>query len=123
PYVITSLNAHGYGLAWFEQQADGNFLRHLILSDQPEQKTPQGVQFSELHALDLIDINCDGLPDIVTGKRYFAHGSHGPDALGAPVLYWFEMKRESGSQIQWIAHEIDYDSRVGTQSVAQRIDA
>jgi hypothetical protein len=123
PDVISSLNAHGYGLAWFEQMSDGNFHRHLILSDQPQQKSPQGVQFSELHAVDLIDINGDGLPGIVTGKRYFAHGSHGPDALGPAVLYWFELKRGDDSQhVQWISHEIDNDSGVGTQVVAKRID-
>ena len=121
PDVITSLAAHGYGLAWFEQQPDGSFEQHLIMGSKPEDN-PQGVKFSEPHAVDLIDINGDGLKDIVTGKRYFAHGSHGDvEPLAPAVLYWFELKRDNGN-VQWIAHLIDDDSGVGTQVVAKRIN-
>jgi len=121
PDIVTALQAHGYGLAWFEQKADGSFEKHLIMGSKPEEN-PQGVVFSELHAVDFIDINGDGLPDIVTGKRYFAHGSHGDvDALGPAVLYWFELQRDNG-QVKWVAHQIDNDSGVGTQVVAKRID-
>ena len=121
PDVITSLAAHGYGLAWFEQHPDGSFEQHLIMGNKP-QDNPQGIKFSQLHALDLIDVNGDGLNDIVTGKRYFAHGSHGDvEPLAPAVLYWFELKRDNG-QVRYIAHEIDNDSGVGTQVVARRIN-
>lgn len=121
PDVITSLAAHGYGLAWFEQRPDGTFDQHLIMGSKPEDN-PQGVKFSEPHALDLVDISGDGLKDIVTGKRYFAHGSHGDvEPLAPAVLYWFELRRDDG-KVRWIAHLIDDDSGVGTQVVARRID-
>ena len=69
--VITSLAAHGYGLAWFEQTNDGGVMgwtKHLIIGEKPEEN-PQGVAFSQLHAVALIDMNGDGLKDIVTGKQ------------------------------------------------------
>ena len=63
-------------------------------------------------------MNGDGLKDIVTGKRFWAHGPSGdPDANGQAVLYWFELKR-TGHEVQWIAHLIDDDSGVGTQVTA-----
>lgn len=36
-----------------------------------------GVKFSQLHSVEMADINGDGLLDIVTGKRFWAHGAHG----------------------------------------------
>ena len=48
-----------------------------------------------MHALDLVDMNGDGLKDIVTGKRFWAHGPHGDVEPNAPaVLYWFELRRD-----------------------------
>ncbi|MEA3209652.1 MAG: hypothetical protein QOE70_2709 [Chthoniobacter sp.] len=122
--VITSLAAHGFGLAWFEQTNDGGVVgwtKHVIVGDKPEQN-PQGIKFSQLHAVDLIDMNGDGLKDIVTGKRFWAHGPHGdvePEA--APVLYWFELKR-SGKEATFVGHLIDDASGVGTQVVAGDIN-
>src|SRR5690606_237634 len=43
--VVTSLVAHGYGLAWFEQVSEGGetrFVRHLIMGDEPADN-PYGV--------------------------------------------------------------------------------
>jgi hypothetical protein len=124
--VITSLQAHGYGLAWFEQAsgAEGRirWIKHLIVGAKP-QDSPQGVVFSEPHALDLVDIDGDGLKDIVTGKRWWAHGPHGDvDANGPAVLYWFQLIRHKGGPhggAEFIAHKIDDDSGVGTQVVAR----
>ena len=49
-----------------------------------------------MHAMDLADINGDGLKDIVTGKRFWAHGPHGDVEPKAPaVLYWFELRATS----------------------------
>ena len=122
--VITSLAAHGYGLVWFEQTNEGGAMgwtKHLIVGDKPEQN-PQGIVFSQLHAVDLIDMNGDGLKDIVTGKRFWAHGPTGDaDPNGTPVLYWFELKREGG-KASYVAHLIDGASGVGTQVSAGDIN-
>jgi hypothetical protein len=70
---------------------------------------------SQTHALEFKDINGDGSPDFITGKRWWAHGPRGdanPDA--PPVLLWFELSREGGKPT-WKEHQIDHNSGVGTQ--------
>jgi hypothetical protein len=124
--IVTSNNAHGWGLAWYKQGAKNDkgeptFAKQTILPDK-DAPGAAGFNFSQLHAVDLVDINGDGLKDIVTGKRYFAHGSKG-DAkpLDPPVLYWFELKRNADKSVQWVPHKVDDDSGVGTQIVASDI--
>ena len=65
----------------------------------------------------------DGLKDIVTGKRFWAHGNHGDPEPNAPaVLYWFKLVRHPDKQVDFIPHPIDNDSGVGTQVVAADIN-
>ena len=122
--VITSLYAHGYGLAWFEHVAtEGGiaFVRHVIMNEQPEDNR-YGVAFAELHALDLIDVDGDGLKDIVTGKRWWSHGAEGdPDVNPKPYLYWFRLVR-SAEGVDFVPHLIDDDTGIGVQVVAGDIN-
>jgi len=119
PDVIGSLAAHGYGLAWWEQVREGGaitFRRHLIMGDKPEHNR-YGVVFSQLHAIDLADMDGDGLKDIVVGKRFWAHGPQGDPEPNAPaVVYWFQLVRK-GQAVDFVPHRIDDDSGVGTQLV------
>lgn len=119
PDVIGSLDAHGYGLAWHEQVRTGGtiaFRRHLIMGARSEENR-HGVVFSQLHALALADIDNDGLEDIVTGKRFWAHGRDGDPEPNAPaVVYWFQLVR-NGASVEFVPHLIDDDSGVGTQVV------
>jgi hypothetical protein len=126
--VITSLAAHGYGLAWYEQVSkDGEltFTKHIILNElsTPAEKKPaankHGVVFSQLHAVDLVDMDGDGLKDIVTGKRFWAHGPTGDAEPNAPaVLYWFKLVRGNGQDVDFVPRQIDDNSGIGTQVVA-----
>ena len=71
------------------------------------------MQFGELHALALHDMNGDGLPDIVTGKRWWSHGAQGDPEPGRPaVLYWLELVRENES-VRFLPHLVDDNSGVG----------
>ncbi len=75
--VITSLAAHDFGLAWYEQKKvddERTFVRHDIMGKRP-QDNRYGLVFSELHSVNLADIDGDGLKDIVTGKTYYSHHS------------------------------------------------
>ena len=113
--VITSYDGHGYGLGWFEQKADGSFIEHKIMGRTKEENT-HGVKFSQLHAMRLVDMDGDGLMDLVTGKRRWAHGPTTDEEPGAaPVLYWFQLKRDGKGGAEFIPHLIDDDSGVGTQ--------
>jgi len=116
--IVTSLAAHDYGLSWFEQIAGkSGFTRHDIMGARPTDN-PFGVRFSELHALALIDMDQDGLLDIVTGKRFWSHGPEGdPEGPNAEaVSYWFRLTRPS-SGVEFVPHRIDGESGVGTQVV------
>jgi hypothetical protein len=115
PDVITSDNGHGYGLSWFEQNSDGTFTEHKLLGTT-KADAPLGVNFSQIHAIELVDVNGDGLKDIVCGKRRWAHGPKGDvDPSDDPVLYWFELKRDGKGGATYVPHLIDNDSGVGTQ--------
>ncbi len=104
--VIAS-SAHDFGVWWYEQTGDAEhpkFVQHLI------DKT-----ISETHALVKVDINGDGQPDFVTGKRWWAHGPNGDvDPNGPALLVWYEYHRD-GKTVTWTRHEVDGDSGVGTQ--------
>ena len=122
--VITSFAAHAYGLAWYEQvrskAGEITFKQHTILSLE-QKRTPNeyGVCFSELHAVDLIDMDGDGLKDIVTGKRYWSHGRVGdPDRNETAVLFWFKLQRGPKKTASFTPYLIDDASGVGTQIVA-----
>ena len=79
--VITSLAAHGSGLAWYEQGASATFTQHVIVS--PDEAS-NGFALHEPHALALADIDADGLPDIVTGERFWGHVPAGRSRLRRP---------------------------------------
>lgn len=119
--VITSIAAHGYGLAWYEQLAkhteDGHpeFRGHVFMNVKPEENR-YGISFSQLHAVELVDVDGDGLKDIVTGKCFWAHGpNNDPDPTAPAVIYWFQLVRKSDGGVDWIPHLIDNDSGVGRQ--------
>jgi hypothetical protein len=81
-----------------------------------------GIIFSQPHAIDLVDMHGDGVKDIVTGKRCWAHGPGGDPEPNAPfVLYWFELKRQGG-KASFIPHIIDDNSGVGTQVMAADVN-
>jgi hypothetical protein len=112
--VITSLAAHDFGLAWFEQvQEDGKtrFKMHVIMDKEPGQNR-YGLNFTELHAVALEDIDGDGLKDIVTGKTYWSHHRKSPQWDAGAVVYWFKLVRgEDG--IDWVPYKADSDSGIG----------
>jgi hypothetical protein len=120
--IITSLAAHGFGLAWYEQLREGGFCEHIIMNKDPRENH-YGVKFSELHAIDLVDMDGDGLKDIVTGKRFWSHGRIGdPDRNDTAVLYWFQLVRCADKTVDFVPHLIDDNSGVGTQVVAGDIN-
>jgi hypothetical protein len=114
--VITSLAAHEFGLAWFEQFREGDeikFRRRLIMGDRAEQNR-YGLVFSELHAVALADMDGDGLKDIVTGKTYWSHHKQSSMWDAGAVVYWFRLVR--GPQgVDWVPYLADPDCGIGRQ--------
>jgi hypothetical protein len=98
--VVASLEGHGYGLAWYEQKRDAagriSFVEHMIM-DNFLTRNAGGVTFTEPHAVAFADIDGDGIPDLITGKRAMSHlfGLTDPDPFGAPVLYVYRVVRNA----------------------------
>jgi len=109
--VITS-SAHRYGIWWFEQLEDATFKQHAIFD-----------KYSQPHAIILADMNRDGIQDLVTGKRYFAHMGKDPGEYEPAMLYWFELRRPAKGQVEFVLHDIDNDSGVGTQFEVTDVNA
>ena len=104
---IATSSAHKYGMWWFE---------HV--------KTDKGIEFrqheffkkySQTHALILADMNGDGIKDLVTGKRHYAHQGRDPGGKDPAMLFWFELRRPAKGKVEFILHEVDNDSGIGTQ--------
>ncbi len=118
--VVTSWQAHGYGLSWFEHTQAG-FTEHAFAPKAVDDTTP-GPLIHEPHALAMADMNGDGLPDLVTGERFWGHVPAGDPPFNEPAsLYWFELQRGSGGAT-FVPHLIDDASGVGTQVVAVDLD-
>lgn len=114
--VITSLAAHDFGLAWYEQDRSGPepvFRQHLIMGDKPSQNR-FGLVFSELHSLALADIDGDGLKDIVTGKTYYSHHKGSPMWDAGAVVYWFRLTR-TDKGVEWVPYLADGEAGIGRQ--------
>ena len=109
---VVSASAHKLGIWWHEQrpQSEGGsqWQQHLISN-----------QYTQTHGVAFTDINSDGHPDLVTGKRYFAHMGNDPGEFEAPVLYWYAFK--PGPTPTWTPHLIDSDSGVGVHVIAEDI--
>jgi hypothetical protein len=121
--VVTSLDAHGWGLAWYEQKRDaqGNisFVQHMIMDDLgTEKENAGGVAFSELHATNFADMDGDGIPDLITGKRYWSHNADylDPDPFGPPVLYIYRTVRDPKAPggARFVPELVDNASGVGS---------
>jgi hypothetical protein len=93
--------AHDYGVYWFEHAPDGAWPRRTIDN-----------AWSPAHASTLVDLNGDGRPDLVTGKRFMAHNGSDPGEREPLGLYWFEF-RPAGRGVEWIRHIADFGGRVG----------
>lgn len=112
--IVTSLYGHGFGLVYYKSSNPGatDFQRFEIMSDNPATSSV-GVAVSQLHAIAMADMNRDGVPDIVTGKRWWAHANQDPGNEQPASLLWIETLRAE-QRVQFAAHIIDNSSGVGT---------
>ena len=75
---------HDYGLIWWEQigtKDNGNL-------DFTEHKIDD--RYSQPHTLAWQDLDADGQPELITGKRYHAHNGKDPGGMEMPCLYYYK---------------------------------
>ncbi|MCR9063709.1 MAG: VCBS repeat-containing protein [Cytophagales bacterium] len=100
---VVSASAHGLGVWWHEQiELDGhiNFKTHLMSETT-----------AQTHSSILADLDNNGRPDYITGKRYLAHNGRDAGDADAPILLWFEFTPNRYPYFK--EHFIDNDSGAG----------
>jgi len=104
---------HSYGLYWLEQQgeeADRHWIKHTI--DE---------SYSQVHALKLVDIDGDGQPELLAGKRYRGHSGNDPGSYDPLVVYYYKIDRKSATFTRYpIA--VSSAAGAGTQFIAEDLD-
>jgi len=78
---------HRIGLYWLEQVADGDaarWVRHAI-----------DTSWSQAHSLLLADVDGDGRPELIAGKRYMGHEGRDPGEYDPLVIYWYHFDRNT----------------------------
>ena len=90
-------NGHGYGLFWVEQARDEKENRRWV-----QHAIDDGS--SQYHDMLLADIDGDRRPELVTGKRYYAHNGRDPGAEDPVFVRYFDFSKKG----IFTPHTIDY---------------
>ena len=111
--------AHAYGLCWWEQK--------IVKGKRTWTKHPIDPFNSQYHDMKWVDLDGDGLPELVTGKRYRAHCGRDPGEDDPVGIYYFKWTGEgfakqiidygparqgTGTGIQFVVVDIDGDGRL-----------
>jgi hypothetical protein len=104
---------HSYGLYWLEQIGEGDN-RHWVRRAIDE-------SFSQVHALKLVDIDGDGEPELLAGKRYRGHNGKDPGSYDPLVIYYYKIDRKTGAFSRYPV-SVGGTVGAGTQFVVQDID-
>lgn len=103
---------HNRGRWWIEQLVGGGWLEHPMDPEPFTSMTP----YSESHSARFEDLDGDGIPEFITGKRKWAHGTGGEGSGEPAVLVYYKLNRDAAG-VNWVRYDIDLDqtSGVGTQ--------
>jgi hypothetical protein len=112
---VVCSSAHGYGVWWWRQgppdAGEPTFVQNLI----------DGT-LSQTHALRLDDLDGDGVPELVTGKRYWAHGPMNDPGAGDPALLLAYALHRDAAGAKFARWVLDTDSGVGTDFAVADVD-
>lgn len=102
--------AHEIGVGVFHA-ANGKLHYCILLGDRGQFALP-----GQTHALHFTDMDGDGIKDLVTGRRFWAHGPGGDDHPADPAfLYILKGKKDKTGFTSFEPIEVDDDSGIGTQ--------
>ncbi|MCI0703184.1 MAG: VCBS repeat-containing protein [Planctomycetia bacterium] len=113
---VISTSAHQFGI-WFHRQN----------VDKKKQTTWTtvtlfGMLVSETHAAHFVDIDGDGVKDLVTGKRWWSHGRSEPGANWSAPVYYFKATKNADKVTSFFPVLIDDDCGIGTQFAVDDIN-
>jgi FG-GAP-like repeat/FG-GAP repeat len=114
---VLSTSAHKFGIWWHKQAIDPK--------GGPTKWTTQplfGMLASETHAAHFVDIDGDGLKDLVTGKRWWSHGRSEPGHSWDAEIYYLKASKMPDKITRFTPTLIDSDSGIGTQFVVADIN-
>lgn len=92
--------AHSYGLYWMERMADGSWKKHTI--DE---------SWSQVHVIQLLDIDEDMHLELVTGKRLRGHAGKDPGSSDPLGLYYYDLDQETATFTRQV---LVYNAGIGT---------
>ena len=92
-------NGHGYGLYWERQTEAGP-------DGQPRwERRVIDERWSQAHVLVWQDLDGDGRPELITGKRYYGHGGRDPGADDGLAMYAYRWHAEHGTFTRHVIYE------------------
>lgn len=97
-------NGHDFGLQWWENTGADDAGKRTWDSHEID------TSFSQPHSLAWVDIDGDDAPELITGKRYFAHNGKDPGGMEMPCVYYYDWDAKTKS---FTRHTID-EGHVGT---------
>ena len=101
---IICSSAHEYGIFWYEQAREGGqirFKQRLIDNS-----------WTQAHSLALGDLDGDGMPELVVGKRFMAHNGGDPEEEAPLGLCCYKLYRQPTPT--WVKHIISYNEGIGS---------
>jgi len=113
---VLTTSAHKFGI-WAHIQKGGKdghpaFQKQELFKDL----------VSESHAAHFVDIDGDGLKDLVTGKRWGSHGRAEPGATTSPHIYYLKAAKSKDGLVTFAPIVIDDASGIGTQFALEDIN-
>ncbi len=105
---------HSYGLYWLEQKRDGSggraWVQHVI--DE---------SYSQVHNVKLVDLDGDGKPELLAGKRYRGHNEKDPGSFDPLAIYYYKIDQKTAT---FTRYTVSYNSAAGagTQFVVTDLD-
>ena len=101
---------HSYGIYWLEAKGNDTWERHTI--DE---------SFSQVHVLKLVDLDGDGHPELLAGKRYRGHSGKDPGSYDPLVIYYYTINIRTGKFTRYPV-SLNGTGGAGTQFVTKDLD-
>ena len=112
--IIVS-SAHKYGIFWWEQLKERDAAGEIQFKKHVIDDT-----WTQAHYLGWGDIDNDGVPELVTGKRFMAHNGGDPDEYGPLGIYYYDFT--PGPNPVFKKYVISYDSDISVGLNVECVD-